>query len=93
MWEARVLPGLVDELVAWLRVDAWELMTAVDGFEGGELYRSFDGPDRVVLITHWRDEAALAEFAGPDWRTEPVIGDADRSFLAGAPHVWHFTAV
>ena len=93
MWEARVRPGMLDELAAWLLGDAWELMAAVDGFLAGELYRSYEGAPRLVLVTHWRDESALEAFAGAGWRTDPVVADAGRDYLAGEPQVWHFSRV
>jgi len=94
MWEAAVRPEVHDEFVRWLTEQVWPLMAEADGFLGGELYTAYDGPARLVLVTHWRDEVALEGFAGPGWRTEPVVGaDPAGDFLEGTPHVWHFVAL
>jgi hypothetical protein len=79
MWEAR----LVED------ARAGDLAAALPGCE---VYVSYDGPPRLVVISHWPDEAALSAYAGPSWRTDPApeataVGDR----LAGTPHVWHFT--
>ena len=90
MWEARVVPALLDEFTTFIRDAVWADMEAADGFEGGTLYRSLDQEARLVMISNWRDEAALAAFAGPDWRTSPMVEDLQRDYLAGPTHVWHF---
>ncbi len=91
MWEAAVRAEVHDEFVRWLTEQVWPLMAEADGFCGGELYTAYDGPSRLVLVTHWRDEAALEGFAGLDWRREPMVGaDPAGEFLDGAPQVWHF---
>jgi heme-degrading monooxygenase HmoA len=93
MWEARVRPGAVDELVALIRRH-WAELSTVDGFAGGELYRADDaGAPRLVLVTRWRDEAALAAAAGPGWRTAAVPLPGELALHARPPHVWHFTPV
>jgi hypothetical protein len=79
MWEARLADGAgVEGLAAAL--------------PGCDVYASYDGPPRLVVISHWADEAALSAYAGPSWRTDAgreatAVGDR----LAGVPHVWHFT--
>jgi heme-degrading monooxygenase HmoA len=94
MWEARAVPGLLDEFVEFVVERGWPAMEAVDGFAGGELYRAdSESEPRLVMITRWRDEAALAEFAGPDWQSSPVVLPDEERFLARPPHVWHFTQV
>jgi hypothetical protein len=59
-----------------------------------EVYVSYDGPQRVVVISHWRDQGELSAYAGSGWLLDPsaetnAFGDA----VAGAPHVWHFTRI
>jgi heme-degrading monooxygenase HmoA len=93
MWEARALPGRLDELVALVR-RAWPALAAADGFAGGELYRSDSDTDpRLVLVTRWQDEAALAAVAGPGWREAAVLLPGEEQLHARPPHVWHFTPV
>ncbi|MEO6715127.1 MAG: hypothetical protein ABIM89_17105 [Mycobacteriales bacterium] len=80
MWEARI---------AYDRRPDADLLPL-----GCEVYASYDGPLRAVVISHFADETALAVYAGPDWRTDSraeaaAFGDA----VVGEPHVWHFTQV
>jgi heme-degrading monooxygenase HmoA len=94
MWEARALPGRLDELVDLVTGKVWPALAAADGFAGGELYRADSGTDpRLVLITRWRDEAALAAAAGPAWRDAAVTVPGEAALHARPPHVWHFTPV
>ncbi|HVQ94068.1 MAG TPA: antibiotic biosynthesis monooxygenase [Mycobacteriales bacterium] len=93
MWEARARPGRLDDLAA-LVAAAWPALAATDGFAGGELYRADSATDpRLVAITRWRDEAALAAAAGPGWRDTPVTVAGEAALHARPPHVWHFTPV
>jgi hypothetical protein len=93
MWEARALPGRLDELVELIR-RGWPALAASDGFVGGELYRADSGTDpRLVLVTRWRDEAALAAAAGPGWPDTAVPLPGEEHLHARPPHVWHFTPV
>ncbi len=94
MFEARVLPGMLDEFVEFAVQHGWPAVAHADGFVSGELYRADSETEpRLVLISRWRDEAALAAFAGPDWRSAPVVLPGAERFLARPPHVWHFTQV
>jgi heme-degrading monooxygenase HmoA len=94
MFEARVVPGLLDEFVDFVVERVLPAMEAADGFAGGEVYRAdSDTEPRLVMITRWRDEAALAGFAGPEWRTRAAVPPEEERFLARPPHVWHFTQV
>lgn len=57
-----------------------------------EVYASYEGPLRAVVISQFADEAAVATYAGTDWRLDSraeaaAFGDA----VSGEAHVWHFT--
>ena len=61
---------------------------------GCEVYASYEGPQRVVVISHFASESELAAYAGDSWALDSsaearAFGDA----LAGEPHVWHFTRI
>ena len=80
MWEAK--------LARSCRPDAESLPVGCD------VYTSYDGPARAVVISHFADEAAVAAYAGRDWRLDgaaelAAYGDA----VDGTPHVWHFTRI
>jgi hypothetical protein len=80
MWEGRL---------------AHDCRPEADLLPGGcEVYVSYDGPARAVVISHFADEAAVAAYAGTSWRLDSgaealAFGDA----VAGEPHVWHFTRI
>lgn len=90
MEESRVVAGRVEEFCARLRATVLPRLADHDGFLGADLYRSYDGAERVVLVTRWRDEAALDRVAGPGWPDSPLAAPAVRQLLARPPHVWHF---
>jgi hypothetical protein len=79
MWEAR----LADDC----RPDADALPP------GCEVYTSYDGPLRVVVISRFADEAALAAYAGAGWRLDGRPEAAAFDELARDPHVWHFRRI
>ena len=86
MWEARAADAdaLAEAMLAGLP-------TGADGYAGGDVYRSLDQPGLVVVITNWRDEAALAAYAGEGWRTR--ADDAPVPLVEGEAHVWHFAPI
>jgi hypothetical protein len=47
-------------------------------------------PPSVIYISRWRDEAAVAAFAGPGWRDTPVTLPAEDRFLAAPLRIRHF---
>ena len=93
MWEVRVVPGRLREFCDLLTEGLWGRLRGVDGFLGGELFASADGEDRVVVLTRWRDQAALEAAAGPGWRTTALLTAAERGFVVRPPHLWHFVPV
>jgi len=90
MEEARVADGLLPEFRRYVTETLWPRLQTAEGFLGGEVYRSYDGAPRLVMITRWRDEAALKAQAGPAWRDTSFVRPGDTSCLARVPHVWHF---
>jgi len=60
--------------------------------QGCETYLSYDGPPRVVVISHFVDEGAVAAYAGSGWRLDArAEAIAFGTAVEGEPHVWHFT--
>jgi quinol monooxygenase YgiN len=58
MWEAKVLPGRLDDAVGWLVEAVVPDALAAEGCLGAEAFRALGGEERVVLITRWEDEHA-----------------------------------
>ncbi|WP_285107215.1 GNAT family N-acetyltransferase [Promicromonospora sp. MEB111] len=85
---ARVRPGLLDEFRTFIEAGTAGF-TALDGFVSDEIVVRWGSaapagptPDTLTYVSRWRDAAALAAYAGPGWRTEPVVlPDEDRFLL------------
>jgi Antibiotic biosynthesis monooxygenase len=88
-WEAEIVPGRLDEFCEVVRTKIWPQMDHADGFLGGEVYRSYEGPERVLMVSRWRDEDALRDFAGPMWRLRPIVTAYEEPLIARPPNVWH----
>ncbi|MEP7053880.1 MAG: hypothetical protein ABI912_01360 [Actinomycetota bacterium] len=80
MWECRL---------------AHDCVPTADLLPGGaDVYVSYDGPARVVVLSHFADEAAVAAYAGSSWRLDARAEAAAFGDAAGSdPHVWHFTRI
>ena len=55
MWEAKVLPGRLDDAVDWLLEAVVPDALAAEGCQGAEAFRALGDEERVVLITRWED--------------------------------------
>jgi heme-degrading monooxygenase HmoA len=85
MWEAKVVPGRLDDAVDYLTEAVVPDARAAPGCLGAEAFRALGGEERVVLITRWEDEHAedWAEGRPPErlwlrdhaWWFEPIPGD------------------
>lgn len=86
-------PGEGDALVTHVRTHVWPSVEAAPGFLGGEILRSFARADeRLLLLTRWDSEQALAAYLGPSWTAHelaPVPEEA--AFLDGVPFVDNWT--
>ena len=92
MWEGRVATGAESRVDAHL-ARALTHLRAQDGCIDAEAFRSLTDSeqaedDRIVVITRWRDVAALEQAAGPGWRADSINDEPD--LWARPPHVWHF---
>ncbi len=76
---------MLDEFRAFIEGGITEF-ASLDGFLGDEIVV---GPDTLTYVSRWRDTAALAGYAGPGWRTEPVVLDDEDRFLREPLRVRH----
>lgn len=49
-------------------------------------------PDSVLYVSRWRNEKALAAYAGEGWRDRPVVLPGDEDYLVEPLRVRHFTS-
>ena len=82
---ALVRPGMLDEFRAFIE-DGITEFASLDGFLGDEIVV---GPDTLTYVSRWRDTAALVGYAGPGWRTEPVVLEDEDRFLLEPLRVRH----
>lgn len=68
---------MLDDFRAFIE-DGTKKFATLDGFLGDEIVV---GPDTLTYVSRWRDEAAVAAFAGPGWCTEPVTFEDEDRFL------------
>ncbi|MFE6052364.1 antibiotic biosynthesis monooxygenase family protein [Kitasatospora sp. NPDC056446] len=94
IWAGQVLAGRIEEFCAHLAAQVIPELGRTDGCLGGELLRSVseDG-HRVLVVSRWRDEAALRGYAGPMWRIRPVWSEGELRYLAHPPEVTHFLQI
>ncbi|MFI2486683.1 GNAT family N-acetyltransferase [Promicromonospora kroppenstedtii] len=87
---ARVRPGLLDEFRAFIEAGTVGF-AALDGFVSDEIVvrPAGSGPGTLTYVSRWRDAAALAAYAGPRWRTEPVVLEDEDRFLVEPLAVRH----
>lgn len=77
MWEARVQPDRVPELVAWVCDTALPAVEHDPGHVGSEV---FSATERVVVISRWRGEPR-------------PLPSPPAALVARVPHEWDFTPV
>jgi GNAT superfamily N-acetyltransferase len=82
---ALVRPGMLDEFRAFIEGGITEFAT-LDGFLGDEIVV---GADTLTYVSRWRDAAALVGYAGPGWRTEPVVLEDEDRFLVAPLRLRH----
>ncbi|MEV7777518.1 antibiotic biosynthesis monooxygenase family protein [Kitasatospora sp. NPDC088351] len=92
LWSGQVVAGHAEEFCALLTTRVLPELGKIDGCLGGELLRSVtDDGRRIMVLTRWRDEAALRDYAGPMWRIRPVWSEGELRHLVHPPEVSHFT--
>lgn len=82
---AVVRSGMLEEFRAFIGTGIAGFQD-LDGFLGDDIVV---GPDTLTYVSRWRDEAALEAYAGPGWRTEPVVLEDEDRFLVRPLQVVH----
>jgi len=85
-----VRPGREREFVARVRALVRTFPATYDGLLAHEVLVDADDPRRVQYVSRWRDEQALATYAGPNWRTDPVTFPDEDDFLEKPLALRHF---
>ncbi|MBW6437111.1 antibiotic biosynthesis monooxygenase [Actinoplanes hulinensis] len=86
---ARVVPGRMAAFTDYI-------LAAVSAFPGenpGLLSHRVlvdDEAGELVYLSRWRDEEALAAFAGPAWRDAPVMLPGEEEYLLAPLLVRHY---
>lgn len=91
--EALVKPGREQEFVERVRDLVKSFPGTYDGLVGHEVLVDLDDPLKVQYVSRWRDEQALENYAGRDWRTEPVTFPDEDEYLQRPLALRHFYEV
>jgi hypothetical protein len=91
--EALTKPGREQEFVDRVRALVETFPQTYDGLLSHEVLVDADDPRKVQYVSRWRDEAALVNYAGPNWRTDPVTFPDEDAYLQQPLRLRHFTTV
>jgi hypothetical protein len=94
MWEADVTPGKMDRFLEVLQSSIVPRLAAADGFLSAEIVKSVQGDERVIVVSRWRDEQAIAAWAGPMWKIRaPYVDFEVARYLSRTSRVHHYAPV
>jgi len=83
-----------DRMDRFLEIGPARVRQGIEGAEGllsVEILWPTDDRSGVVVISRWRNEEAIAAWAGPMWRMRPVRIDTDLAdYLAHSSRVSHY---
>ena len=88
--EALVKPGREQEFVERVRDLVRTFPETYEGLESHEVLVDLQDPQRVQYVSHWRDEQALENYAGANWRTDPVTFPDEDEYLQRPLTLRHF---
>lgn len=90
--EALVKPGREQEFVDRSRKLVEAFPEKYDGLLEHEVLVDVDEPHTVQYVSRWRDEQALKDYAGPNWRTDPVTFPDEDQYLQQPLTLRHFVS-
>ena len=91
--EALVKPGREQEFVARVEELVETFPETYEGLLAHEVLVDLDDSQKVQYVSRWRDEQALVNYAGPNWRTDPVTFPDEDEYLRRPLALRHFRSV
>ena len=92
VYRARVRPGREADYVALLEGQVLPAAHTTDGLAAFHIARRLDGPTtEFLIITVWRDRAAVEAVAGRDWH-QPIFFTGEETLIEGFS-IEHFEAI
>lgn len=91
--EAHTIAGVEDEFVTLLLALVASFPTRYRGLLHHAVLVDQTNPRRVQYVSTWADEHALSEYAGPNWRSQPVTFPDEENFLVAPLALHHYSSV
>ena len=91
--EALAKPGREQEFVERVRDLVKTFPETFDGLISHEVLVDAEDPLKVQYVSRWRDEQALEDYAGANWRTDPVTFPDEDAYLQRPLTLRHFHVV
>lgn len=89
--EAHVRPERLPEFLRVLAAEVGDYPRRHDGLLAHDvLLREDDDGPVVVYMSRWREAADVERFAGPEWRSRPVVFPDEDVYLRGPLRLTHF---
>ncbi|QKW07568.1 antibiotic biosynthesis monooxygenase [Streptomyces sp. NA04227] len=88
--EARVRPERFEAFRDYIVSAVREFPARYPGLLSHEVLLS--PPASLLYVSRWRGEKDLADYAGEDWRDQPVVLPGEDEYLTAPLRVRHFTA-
>ncbi|NRQ31883.1 hypothetical protein HII36_08525 [Nonomuraea sp. NN258] len=88
--EARVRPDRFEAFRDFIMSAVREFPARHPGLVDHEVL--LDAPDSLLYVSRWRGEEDLVDFAGENWRDQPVLLPGEEEYLAAPLTVRHFTS-
>jgi heme-degrading monooxygenase HmoA len=91
MWRGWARPDQADRYEQHYRSEVMATLRQVPGFRGARLLRRTVGEEtELVSLTLFDDLDAIRSFAGPDYETAVVAGEARKALIRFDERVYHY---
>ncbi|MFD4240448.1 antibiotic biosynthesis monooxygenase family protein [Streptomyces sp. NPDC058525] len=88
--EARVRPGRFEAFHDMIVSAVSEFPGRYPGLVDHEVLLA--PPDSLLYVSRWRSEQDLVDYAGEQWRDQPVVLPGEEEYLVAPLQVRHFTS-